>query len=485
MPARPRPTRPALVETLETRTLLAAGDLGFAYPIGAVPKKASSNNDLANAVYVDRAGNTYLAGAFSGTVDFNPSRRRAFTLTSTGSTDAFVAKFAPDGAFLWARQAGGFGEDQATAVVVDRKGGVYVGGGFVDSADFRPGKKLAILDSSGGVDAFVWKLDGDGNLSTAVHAGGAGPDAVSAMALDGDGNVAIAGFFNSAAFFSGTTLVSKGGRDAFVAKLTPAMTLTYAKQVGGTGDDAATALAADGASNLYLAGTFSQVADFNPGAGESNLSTKGGQDAFLLKLNSAGNLAAVRQFGGTGNDSAAGVAVDRFGNTLVTGTFTNTVDFDPSASVVNLTTAGGDDVYVAKLDGSLNLAWARRAGGANPDAARALTVDKAGNVYSTGQFNGTVDFDPGAGTLALTGTSGVANGYAWKLNASGNVLYAKMLRTSAGFCEGRSIALNAAGEVMVAGMFSGTVDFDPGAGTAAAATGRTTSYDAFWAKLLA
>src|SRR5258705_2716455 len=138
-----------MLERLENRLCLS-GDFAYAYQVGAAPKKHATNNDFAHAVFVDRNGYTYMAGGFSGTVDFNPSRRKTFTLTSTGKIDAFVVKYAPDGSFVWARQAGGVEDDQATPVAVDRKGNVFVGGGFGDSAGFRPRKKVPILHSTGG-----------------------------------------------------------------------------------------------------------------------------------------------------------------------------------------------------------------------------------------------------------------------------------------------------------------------------------------------
>jgi hypothetical protein len=485
VPSRVARISASVIECLESRLCLSAGDFGFAYQVGAVPKKHASNNDFGHAVYVDRNGYIYMAGGFSGTVDFNPSPRKTFALTTTGGTDAFVVKYAPDGSFVWARQAGGVDNDQATAVVVDRKGNVYVGGGFSGSADFRPGKKLAILDSEGNVDAFVWKLDADGNLVTAVHGGGTGADAVNALAIDGDGNIAMSGFFNQAASFADQSLFATGGQDAFLAKLTPAMTLSWVKQVGGTGSDTGAGVAFDAAGNVYQVGNFAGSADFDPGSGSDTLNSRGGQDAFLLRLDPSGNFDDAFQFGGTTNDFADAVIVDRSNNILLTGAFSGTADLDPGAGTGNLTSAGSDDIYVAKLNSTGGLVWARRAGSVNADAARAITTDKAGNVYTAGQFNGTVDFDPGAATLNLAGTSGVANGYVWKLNAGGNLVYARMLKTATGFCEARAIAINASAEVFVAGLFSGTVDFNPGPATANAATGRDTSYDAFLEKLLA
>ncbi|HEY7120306.1 MAG TPA: SBBP repeat-containing protein [Tepidisphaeraceae bacterium] len=476
----------ARVESLESRMLLAA-DLSFAYQIGSPPAGTAANNDLGNAVAVDRWGNFYVAGGFAGTVDFNPSRRKTFNLTSTALTDAFVAKYAPDGSLLWARQAGGFGEDQATSVVVDRSGNVYVGGAFASDADFRPGKKLAILTSVGGLDAFLWKLDADGNLVSAVHGGGPSDDAVQSLALDANGDIIMSGFYRTEAQFNTSDLISAGGQDAFVVSVSPRLKINFAASIGGAEDDTGAGVAVDAAGNVYQTGTFAGTADLDPSDdASSDFSSQGADDAYVVKLTSRGAFVFARQMGGGGEDQGINVAVDRFGNILLTGPFAATADFDPGAGVTNLTSAGSSDVYVARLNPAGNLTWAKQAGGAGAEGVRGLTVDKAGNAYVAGQFTGTVDFDPGAGVSNLAGTTSTTNGFVWKLTASGTLAYARMLKTSSGgFCDGAAIALNAVGDLFVTGKFAGTVDFDPGTGVSNRATGGNQTYDAYLEKLLA
>jgi Beta-propeller repeat len=476
----------ARMEGLEGRVLLA-GDLAYAYQIGSPAAGSSANNDLGNAVAVDRWGNFYVAGGFAGTVDFNPSRRKTFNLTSTGLTDAFVAKYAPDGSLLWARQAGGFGEDQATAVVVDRSGSIYVGGAFAGAADFRPGKKLAILSSAGGLDAFLWKLDADGNLVTAVHGGGPADDVVQSLAIDGNGNVIMSGFYKTEVQFNTSELLSNGGQDAYVVSVSPRLKINFAATLGGAQDDTGAGVTVDATGNVYATGTFAGTADLDPSDdGVSDFTSAGHDDAYVVKLTSRGAFAFARQLGGSGEDQGINVAVDRFGGILVTGPFGETADFDPGAGTTNLTSAGASDVYVAKLNTAGNLVWAKQAGGAGVDGVRGLTVDKAGNVYVAGQFTGTADFDPGAGVSNLVGTAGTPNGFAWKLTSGGALAYARMFKTSTGgFCDVAAIALDAAGDLFVAGKFAGTVDFDPGAGVSSRASGGNTTYDAYLAKLLA
>ena len=111
--------------------------------------------------------------------------------------------------------------------------------------------------------------------------------------------------------------------------------------------------------------------------------------------------------GGTGYERGYGIAVDSSGNVYTTGFFFATVDFDPGAGTANLTSAGIVDIFVSKLDSAGNFVWAKAMGGTGHDAAFGIALDASGNVYATGVFRDTADFDPGAGTFDLP-SAGVA-----------------------------------------------------------------------------
>ena len=111
--------------------------------------------------------------------------------------------------------------------------------------------------------------------------------------------------------------------------------------------------------------------------------------------------------GGPSQDFGIGVAVDAAGNVYTTGSFKGTVDFDPGAGVTNLTSAGEADVFVQKLDLSGNFVWVVGMGGPSSDLGYGVAVDAGGNVYITGYFTGTVDFDPGAGMTNLTSVGSI------------------------------------------------------------------------------
>lgn len=182
-------------------------------------------------------------------------------------------------------------------------------------------------------------------------------------------------------------------------------------------------------------------------------------------------------FGASEVDIGYSVFADDSGFVYTTGSFKGTVDFDPGPGTHILTSPGIDNMFISKLDAAGNLVWAKHIGSASGSVARAITVDKAGNVYTTGNFSGTTDFDPGPGVFNMS-AAGYAFCFISKLDASGNFVWAKSF---SGNSEGKSISTDTAGNAYITGEFQSTVDFDPGPGTYnLTALGQ---YDVFVAKL--
>ena len=155
--------------------------------------------------------------------------------------------------------------------------------------------------------------------------------------------------------------------------------------------------------------------------------------ALLISIvTNAQNFVWARSFGSAGTgifsqsyDGANEIATDPSGNVIVAGYFNGTVDFDPSIFTSNLTSAGNDDVFIAKYNSSGNLQWVKQLGNANQDNITDLKCDGSGNIYFTGNFSGTLDFNPSATVLNLTAIGGT-DIYAVKYDNNGNLIYAKI-----------------------------------------------------------
>jgi hypothetical protein len=313
---------------------------------------------------------------------------------------------AADGDFRWAKGMGALYIDEAEGIAVDGAGNAYMVGAFQETVNFDTGLGACNLTSAGSFDIFVLKLDGGGNL-------------------------------------------------------------VWARAMGGANRDEGIRIAVDNAGNVYTTGYFNGTADFDPGPDAYNLTAVGQDDIFISKLDSSGNFVWAKAMGGTNDESGSGIALDSAGNVYITGYFDGKVDFDPGPEKYYLTSAGLDDIFISKLDSNGDFVWAKAMGGTSVDDGVDIAVDSTGNIYITGLFTGTVDFDPGAGTYNLTavGHHGI---FVSKLDTAGNFVWAKAmggqdyLSTSDA---GTAIAVDSAGNVYTTGRFCSTVDFDPGPGT--------------------
>lgn len=457
------------MRTLKTVFLLA-GLLAFSVTALAQPylhwAKAIGDVDSEEmrGVVTDASGNVYTIGYFYGTLDFDPGPGTT-TLTAVGQSDIFLQKLDASGNLVWVKSMGGADYDFGNAITIDATGNLYVTGAFQTTADFDPGAGTTNLVSAGDYDVFVAKLDANGTLLWARGMGGANYSTASAIAVDASGNVYTTGPFWSSGDFdpgAGTvTLTSAGITDVFLSKLDASGNYVWAKALGGTGQEESFSLALDASGNVYTTGFFNGTVDFDPGAGTATRTAVGSEDVFVSKLNAAGSYVWAKSFGGTINDRGQSIAVDGSGNVYTTGYFQGTADLDPGAGTANFTSAGNTDLFTVKLDASGNYLWAHGLGDTNYDQGKAVKIDGSGNVYTTGVFSGSVDFNPGAGTFNLSSSSGT-DMYIAKYSAAGNFLWAGAI---GGYNDMPSaLVLDASGNVFVSGYFQGTADFNPGAG---------------------
>jgi hypothetical protein len=378
-------------------------------------------DDRGFSIAPDDSGNIYCTGYFSGTADFDPGSA-SYNLTSGGGVDVFIVKLNASGNLVWAKSMGGSSDQWGLSLTVSDSGNVYTTGFFKGTdIDFDPGTGTFLLSSLSFStrDIFISKLNSSGNFVWAKRIGGGEDDEGSSIAVDAAENIYTTGYFTGSADFDpgpgNYFLYSSGLNGIFISKLNASGNFVWAKQIGGSnfiGDGNGKSIALDDSGNVYLTGDFDATMDFDPGAGTYNLTALGSlgeEDIFITKLDSAGNFVWAKRMGGINSDFGYGIAVDKNGYVYTTGCFIGTVDFDPGPATYNLTSDGFDlfDIFVSKLNSSGNFIWAKRMGGPNSDYGIAIALDKLENVYTTGQFQNTVDFDPDSGTYNLTSAGGI------------------------------------------------------------------------------
>jgi len=391
----------------------------------------SGSNTRPRDMHRDAVGNFYAVGEFLGTVDFDPGAG-VFNLTAVSTNyDIYISKYDVDGNFIWAKAIRGTRPKFGYSVAVDAVGNVFTTGHFDGTVDFDPGTgtfNLIANNGPGYADIFIVKLDSNGDF-------------------------------------------------------------IWAKSMGGSGYDEGMGISIDATGNAYIAGSYAYTVDFDPNAGVFNLVSPDFDAIFIAKYDTNGNLVWAKSIDGNYNQEAYTIALDASGNVYTTGrlygTPTNPVDFDPGTGVFNLA-PDQNAFFISKLDVNGNFVWAKLIEG---EFGQALAFDASSNVFVTGKFVGTTDFDPNAGVVSLTSAAGPGDIYVLKLTSNGDFVWAKQMGGT-GFTtfsgnenRGYGITVDNNGNVLTTGRFAGTGDFDPGPGTFTLSANSTSYTNGFISKL--
>jgi len=420
-----------------------------------------SHYDGGQHIAVDASGNAYVTGTTGSYGDDTFPVTVGPDLTHNGSFDAFVAKINADGSALdYCGYIGGSNDDSGNGIAVDAAGNAYVTGNTESTEASFPVSVGPDLTHNGTVDAFVAKINADGSaLAYCGYIGGEVDDYGSGIAVDAAGKAYITGTTGSTeATFPvavGPDLTHNWGHDAFVAKVNATGTaLAYCGYVGGSEDhDYASGIAIDAAGNAYVTGyTYSTEASFPVTVGP-DLTHNGTVDAFVAKINAAGNaLAYCGYIGGEFDDYGSGIAVDAAGDSYVSGsTFSSEATF-PVTVGPDLTHNGGDwDAFVAKVNAAgTTLAYCGYIGGSDLDGGSGIAIDAAGNAYVTGRTESDEATFPVTVGPDLTHNGG-ADAFVARVDAAGTAL------DYCGYIGGQfedvadSIAVDTAGDANVTG----------------------------------
>jgi hypothetical protein len=449
------------------------------------------------------ANGIYVGGTFSGSLDADPDAGQVMR-TSNGSFDIFLARYnTSNGAIQWAKALGSTGDESTAAGIHLSGNGIYLCGTFAGSTNFDPytGSQVVIPTGSG---MFIVKYQSTTPPPVAPNM--LAPEFVSNRGVlarfQGVADVRNYRFDMSADNFAtfvfqntpltlsspttgvvgwnffafgtpGTTykMRVRAEVDGAVSANSNEVSFTLASDpvetsanlwvdtFGGTGNEQTTALATDAAGNVYAVGYFGS----NITIGSTNLTNAGGADAFMVKYNAAGAVQWAKALGSAANEEIWGVATDATG-VYVYGFFNGPLDMDPNAGVQTLSIRAGTDYdgFLAKYDANGNYLWAVSLGDASPITGNPILSDGTG-VYITGDFFGTNDFDPGAGTVSRTSNGDVDAFVARFAAATGALSWVNTFGGS-GLDRGYALSLNAGG-LYACGFYAQGADLDTGAGT--------------------
>ncbi len=388
----------------------------------------------------DAAGNAYVCGHFSDGASFGST-----TLSSVGGKDAFLCKYNASGALQWVRTAGGSGEDSARAVAMDESGDCLVTGRFTGMAQFGDRQ----LKAAGKEAIFLARFDRDGNIRWVDALGGNGPrqNVGIAIAVNQSGDCYVAGCFSGvitdgttrlvaggqdegillakydrqgkrqwlrnpadgfatgvvfdragglflAGRFPGQTsfgqhpVVSTGGVDFFIARCSVNGDVRWVRTGGGSGFDAAVAIAASPQGECYVSGIFQAIAEF----GGQAVVAADEYDTLLAKYGSDGTLISLKKIKegrGTVPWGTPGVVCDDAGNVCVAGQFSGVA----SVAGTPISSGGANGVFLAQYDKTGVLGWVRQGSGTEAIECNGLALGAGGSLYFAGVFKGTAVFD--------------------------------------------------------------------------------------------
>lgn len=445
------------------------------------------------SILQDANQDIYVVGNFRETADFNMGGG-VTNYVSVGNRDAFVAKYDLNGNFIYAFSLGATitnsGVDsRAYDIAVDALGNIIVVGEFKGSGiNFSPlgGAATTLTSSNSGASpsAFVAKYTSNGQCIWAMGLGGATlNNEMYAVEVDAANNIYVGGRLddNSGTIdinpLGSTHNMNTDGADAVLIKYNSTGQHIWDASIGNSNNnDFVYGIEING-NQLYLTGEFQGICEFNPLGTSIQETSLGSYDGFLAEYNTATGVCAwVNRIGGigTGSDEVRKASLDAAGNIYITGMFANTVDFDPSGTINNLISTGSSDIFVAKYTTTGSHVWAFPIGGASIDYGYDLDVD-GNNVYVTGKFRGTTDFDPSGNTANLIGQGTATKDEAFiaKYATDGTYVNAFAIEgpdTDRGY---GLIANN--GMIYLTGYFEdANVDFDPvGTSTLSSSSGAT------------
>lgn len=430
----------------------------------------AEGNDSASKIITDGNDNIYVLGMFENTVDFDPGPGE-FNLTSTAFRDIYLQKLDSDGNFKWAVSFGSAEYESAVDLVVDNTNDkVYILGNHIDTIDLDPGVGEMIVTTQGGSDFYIIVLNSDGSFNDAKVWGSPENDVAYGISLLGNGNLGITGAFETMLDLDpgpNTAIVTNNDQnfDGFVVTLDPNVSYLQSFTLSGDNSIVGYDIDIDTNENIIVSGTFYDTIDFDPSATIFELNTNGDKHIFVAKYTSTNDFIWAKSFGNSGiRLRLGGLSLDNNDDVLITGSYEGSIDLDPGTGVSEISSNGGDDIFISKLDENGDFVWGNGIGGTSflPDEGFSITSNNNNDVIVSGKFAETVDFNTGAEMHELT-SNGEKDIFLLQLNSDGAFMEAYRMG-GPNRDVGVAVSVDSSNAVILGGTFRETSDLHPGSG---------------------
>jgi gliding motility-associated-like protein len=409
------------------------GNLLWAFQIGGEGSPLGYDDDNISDIEIDNFGNIIVIGQFGGICDFDPSINDFF-ISSLGNSDVFIAKYSNNGEFIWAKSIGGINIDSGTSITCDINDNIIATGQFYGTVDLDPSINSYFISSFGNsLDIFTLKLNSNGDFVWASSTGGFSSD-LAYSTIDSNNDILQTGIFAGNVDFDPTNSIYNLSMNntyysIFVRKLDLNGEFIWAKGIScSVGSCESTSITSDSDNNIIITGYFQGTCDFDPSLDNYLLTSNGGVDIFILKLNANGDFIWAKSFGGSSTEYGVSIINDAFNNIYINGIVTselNTIDFDPENNSFYLNENSG--TFFLNLDQNGNFNWvcspqSSQSGNnillceTNPHSGAGVNggfsiAENNNQFYLCGAYMNTVDFDPSTASYNLTSTVPNVNKY--------------------------------------------------------------------------
>jgi hypothetical protein len=429
--------------------------------------KNDVNNVITLKLSIDSSNNILSIGNYTTNTDFDPGVGNTNTLC-VGYNDGYIRKLSSSGSLIWLKTLNGAYNQFCSGITIDKFQNIYVVGSFCSTVDFDPGpgivNKSSVLNNY--EDIFILKLDPNGNFLWVKTFGGnfQNNDRAYEVITDNNGDVLVAGYFKDSIDFD------PGPNTHYLSSLNTFS--DYLLKLDGNGNflwienhinpspsSNAMHVTVDQQNNIYYSANFIDSIDADPSANINMLYSNGGDDFYIQKLTPGGQLIWAKSFGSNQLDVNQFLKVDNSNNIVISCTYKAIMDMDPGLGTQNTISYGNNDICIFSLNNAGDFNWGIFYGGPQSDQCTSLDFDSNGNMYATGNFLGTVDFDPGINNVLFT-SNGLTESFIQKFDSSRNFKWARSIGGSS-YDYGNAIKIDNEQKIIGLGSYKGNVDFDP------------------------